>query len=152
MKKSVTVLLVVVGIVMIPVAFLAGLYRARKAAERVIQSEADFLIYYSSVCDAQHYGELLLYARQGNTNELVRGLEYFADTSLLMAASKTNATIKVWPKGPWIELRADRSTYPRGRSPQAETRISSLLDELIREEPKLNPADVSQPFGGVKEH
>jgi hypothetical protein len=138
MNKFIKILFVVIGIAMIPVAFLGGVYSTRKTAQRLIQSEADTLIYTSSVDAAKKYGELLLYARQGNTSNLIQRLEFSADASLLMASfSETNVMLKAFTKGPWSELRVDRSMHPRGRTPQDEARISSLLDELIREEPQL---------------
>jgi hypothetical protein len=150
MNKQLQIVLRATVILMIPLTFLAGLYigskRTEERAERVLQSTSDALIYASAIYSAQHYGELLLYARQANTTASVRRLEYLADASLLTAcAHKTNALSRPMPKGPWSELRADRSTFPRGRTAEDEVRIASLLDELVREQPQQGDAPNERP-------
>jgi len=139
MQIAIRNIMKVIYLLMIPLAFVAGgAIIGQRQGEQMLESLAEMLEYNTSIYNAAHFGELLMYARKGDSASLISRLEHFSDASLLMAASNTNALVQAAPKGPWQELRLDRDKYPRPFTGERGDRINRFLDELTGKEPQQN--------------
>ena len=144
MRKTVTAIIAVICVALIPFAFLAGLRLAgKRLEERGLRSLADTMEYNSAIYNAASYGQVLLDAREGKTNAVIQRLEQQTDVWLLWASGKTNALVQGIPDGPWAALKKDRLAHARRTSAEREKRISSFLDMVISESP-------NQPSEGTR--
>ena len=119
------------------IAFLLGVLLAGRRFIIGLPRLTNTVAYNDHVRSAAHYAQILLDARQGNTNALIQKVEKYTDTALLMACDSTDAWMRVMESGPWNQLKKDRMDHPRqNTSPERETRINEMLEILIKEQPQ----------------
>ena len=149
-------LFTILWVASVGVAFLLGVILAAYKFYKDLPRLCNAFTYNDHVHSAANYAHILLDARRGDTNAVIRHSEKSLDTSLLMARGSTDAFMRVCEEGPWIELKTDKMEHPRKQTtPERESRINEMLDILIKEQPQqsaapLPPAPQTGPSQGAR--